>query len=231
MTTPPTSAEQAAALDYDAEQAAALDHDAEPQEEWLEQPEDLPRRPRRRVLAPIPAVLLVVLLVAAGFLAGVEVQKGQGSSASSGGLPAGLAALRGSGAGTGASSGARTNSGGGAGLFGGGGGAFPGGRGLAGGLTAGEVSYVSGSTLYVTSAEGNTVKVSAPKGTKVSKTVSTNVHSIHPGDTVIVRGIQSGRGGVTASSITVSSAGSATGTGSSSGSSGGGGPQQLFGSG
>lgn len=209
---------------------AALDHDAEMGEEWLEEPEQLPRRPRRKLLAPIPAVLLVVLLVAAGFLAGVEVQKGQGSSSSGGGLPAGLAAL-GSGAGTGASGSARTSPGGGAGLLGGGGGGFPGGGGLAGGLTAGEVAYVSGSTLYVTSADGSTVKVSAPKGTRVSKTVSTNVHSIHPGDTVIVRGSQRGSGGVTASSITVSSAGSATGTGSSSGSSGAGGSQQLFGSG
>ena len=221
MTTPPTSVEETAALDYDADM----------EEEWLEEPEEPPRRPRRKLLAPIPAVLLVVLLVATGFFAGVEVQKGQGSSSSSGGLPAGLAALRDSGAGTGASGSARTSSGGVAGLFGGGGGGFPGGGGLAGGLTTGEVSYVSRSTLYVTSGEGNTVKVSAPKGTKVSKTVSTNVHSIHPGDTVIVRGSQSGSGGVTASSITVSSAGSATGTGSSSGSSGGGGSQQLFGSG
>lgn len=220
MTTPPTSVGE----------TAALVHDAETQEEWLEGPEELPRRHRRKLLAPIPAVLLAVLLVAAGFFAGVEVQKGQGSSSSSGGLPAGLTALRGSGAGTGASRGAGTSSGGGAGLLGGGGGGFPGGGGLAGGLTTGEVSYVSGSTLYVTSAEGNTVKVSAPKGTKVSKTVSTNVHSIHPGESVIVRGSQSGSGGVTASSITVGSAGSATGTGSSSGSSGGG-SQQLFGSG
>ena len=69
------------------------------------------------------------------------------------------------------------------------GGGFPGAGGLSGGLTTGEVSYVSGSTLYVNSGE-NTVKVSAPAGTKVSKTVSTSVHSIHPGDTVVVRGSQ-----------------------------------------
>lgn len=220
MTTPPTSVEATAALDYD----------PETQEEWLDEPQELPRRPRRKLFSPIPTVLLVVALIAGAFFAGVQVQKGQSSSSSSGGLPAGLAALRGSGAGTGAFGSARTSSGGGAGFFGGGGGGFPGGGGLAGGLTTGEVSYVSGSTLYVTSGEGNTVKVSAPKGTKVSKTVSTNVHSIHPGDTVIVRGSQSGSGAVTASAITVSSAGSATGTGSSSGSSGGG-SQQLFGSG
>ena len=43
----------------------------------------------------------------------------------------------------------------------------------------------------------------------MSKTVSTSVHSIHPGDTVIVRGSQGGNGSITASSISISSAGSA----------------------
>jgi len=92
------------------------------------------------------------------------------------------------------------------------------------------VSYVSGNTLYVVTGEGNTVKVSAPAGTKVSKTVSTTVHSIHPGDTVVVQGSQSG-GSVKASSITVGSGGSSSSAGSSTGSSSAGGSQQLFGSG
>jgi hypothetical protein len=218
MTTPPTSVEE----------TASFDHDPETQEEWLDEPQELPRRPRRKLLSPIPAVLLVVLLIAGAFFAGDQVQKGQSSSSSSGGLPAGVVALRGSGAN--ALKGARTgSSGGGGGLLGGGGG-FPGGGGFSGQLTTGEVSYVSGNTLYVTSGEGNTVKVRAPAGTTVSKTVSTSVHSIHPGDTVVVRGSQSGSGGVTASSITVSSGGSKTAGSSPSGSSGTGGAQ-LFGSG
>jgi hypothetical protein len=218
MTTPPTSVEETASFDYD----------PETQEEWLDEPQELPRRPRRKLLAPIPAVLLVLLLIAGAFFAGVQVQKGQSSSSSSGGLPAGLAALRGGGANA-LNSARAGSSGAGGGVFGGGGG-FPGGGGFAGQLTTGEVSYVSGNTLYVTSGEGNTVKVSAPAGTTVSKTVSTSVHSIHPGDTVIVRGSQSGSGRVTASSITVSSGGSKTAGSSSSGSSGTGGAQ-LFGSG
>jgi hypothetical protein len=168
----------------------------------------------------------VVLLVAGAFFAGVQIEKGQSSSSTSSGLPAGLAALRN--AGSGSSGGAGAQSGAGAALPGGG--SFPGAGGLSGGLTAGEVSYVSGSTLYVNSGE-STVKVSAPAGTKVSKTVSTNVHSIHPGDTVVVRGSQSRNGSVTASSISISSAGSSTGTGSSNGSSGAGTTPQLFGSG
>jgi hypothetical protein len=209
------------------EEEAQLDYDQEPEDDWLEEPEEPPRRPRRKLLAPVPAALLVVLLIAGAFFAGVEVEKGQSSTPMSSGFPAGLAALRG--AGGGSSSSTRTTSGGGGGAFAGGGG-FPGASGLSGGLTTGEVSYVSGNTLYVNSGE-NTVKVSAPTGTKVSKTVSTSVHSIHPGDTVIVRGSQSGKGSVTASSISISSAGSGSGTSSSGGSSSTGASQQLFGSG
>jgi hypothetical protein len=215
MTTPDTPAEETATLGYDTDT-----------EEWLEEPEELPRRRRRTLLAPIPVVLLGVLLLAGGFFVGVEVEKGQtNSSSAGGGLPAGLAALRnarGAG-GTAGSGGARS-------FFGGGGG-FPGGGGFSGGLTTGEVSYVSGGTLYVTDAQGNTVKVNAPAGTRVSRSVSTSVHSIHPGDSVVVRGSQAKNGSVTASSISISSSGSGTGTGSSSGSSGGGAATQLFGSG
>jgi hypothetical protein len=207
-----------------------LDYGDEAENEWFEDSGELPRRPRRKLLSPLPAILLVVLLVATAFFAGVKVEKGQSSSSTSSGFPAGLAALRA--AGSGSSSSSRTTTGsttGGGGGFPSSGG-FPGAGGLSGGLTTGEVSYVSGSTLYVNSGE-NTVKVSAPAGTKVSKTVSTSVHSIHPGDTVIVRGSQSGKGSVTASSISISSTGSGTGTSSSSGSSGAGAAAQLFGSG
>ena len=172
-----------------------------------------------------------MLLVAGGFFAGVEVEKGQSSSSPSSGFPAGLAALRAGGA---SSSSSRSTNGPAAG----GGTARPSRqrsprrrRTDRGRLTTGEVSYVSGSTLYVNGGE-NTVKVSAPAGTKVSKTVSTNVGSIHPGDTVIVRGSQSSNGSVTASSISINSATSATSASGSSGagrSSGAGAAQQLFG--
>ena len=175
--------------DTQADEEAQLDYGHDVEDDWLEETEEPPRRPRRKLLSPVPAILLVILLVAMAFFAGVKVEKGQSSSSTSSGFPAGLAALRG--ASSGSSSSSRTTTGtttGGGGGFPSGGG-FPGAGGLSGGLTTGEVSYVSGSTLYVNSGE-NTVKVSAPTGTKVSKTVSTSVHSIHPGDTVIVRGSQ-----------------------------------------
>ncbi len=219
-------------------ETGTLDYDTE--EAWLEEPEEeLPRRPRRRLLGvgrnPIPVTLLVVLLLACAFFAGVEVEKGQTSSGSGTGLPAGFAGLRGRLAAGSTSSGssARSSSGGGfpgaGGAIGSGAGGFPGVGGLAGGgVTIGEVSFASGDTLYVTSGEGNTIKVTVPAGTKVSKTVTTNVRSVHPGDTVIVRGSQNKNGSFNASSIAVSASGG-SGTGGSSAS--GGVTQQLFGAG
>jgi hypothetical protein len=195
----------------------------EPDEEWLEdEPEEAPPRPRRKLLSPLPVTLFVILLVACGFFAGVEVEKGQRSSSASGGFPAGLAALRSQAAG-----GASKGTGAGASGFpGAGGSGAPAGFSV-GGLTTGEVSYVSGSTFYVTNTEGNTVKVKAPAGTAVTKTVSTSVHSVHPGDTVVVRGTQTKNGGVTADSISISSS-----SGSTSSTTGtGGSAQQLFGAG
>jgi hypothetical protein len=217
------------ASDTPVDDAPQLDYGREPEEDWLEEPDELPRRPRRKLLAPVPAALLVALLVAGGFFAGVKVEKGQSASATSSGVPAALAGLRA--AGGRSSSRAGSSSGGGSAFPAGAG--FLGGGGRAGGLTTGEVSYVSGSTLYVTSGEGNTVKVNAPAGTNVTKTVSTSVHSIHPGDTVIVRGSQGAGGNVTASSISISAAGSGSGAGGSGagGSTGAGAAQQLFGSG
>jgi len=49
--------------------------------EWAEQePDELPPRPRRRLLAPVPVALAAVLMTAAGFIGGVLVEKGQGGS-------------------------------------------------------------------------------------------------------------------------------------------------------
>ena len=209
MTTPDTSVDDDLELGY-----------GEDAEDWLDEPDELPRRRRRKLLSPVPATLLVILLIAAAFFAGVQVEKGEGSSSSArSGLSAAFAALRS--ARGGSSSGARASTAGTSGFPAAG---FPG---AGGGLTSGEVSYVSGNTLYVLSGE-NTVKVRAPAGTTVTKTVSTDVHSIHPGDTVTVRGSQAGSGGVTASSISVGSTAAGT-TTSGSGSSSG--AQALFGAG
>jgi hypothetical protein len=195
-----------------------------------DEPEQLPRRPRRRLLTPIPLALVGVLLIAAGFIGGVLVEKGQGSSGSSAGsasssLASRLAGLRGGlGAGAGGAS---------AGLPGAGG-SRP---------VSGQVAYLSGSTLYVTSSEGNTVKVLTSPATGVSKTSKTSVKAIHPGETVTVTGSAAANGTLSAESISVGSganglaallggAGSGSGTraGGASGG-GGGGEPTLFGRG
>jgi hypothetical protein len=201
---------------------------------WADEPlEELPPRPRRRLLGtggnPIFLALLGVLLIACGFIGGVLVEKGEiPSSSGSGaaGLASRFAALRGA-SGTGSttsSSGAGGTSGpagGGAAGAGGFAGRF-GGAGGAGGATIGEVAYISGSTLYVTDAEGNTVKVTTSPASSITKTVKADVHGIHPGETVVVRGTKGSGGTVSAESIGVSAAGVGL---------GGGGLGALFGGG
>jgi hypothetical protein len=192
-------------------------------DEWAQDREALPPRPRRRLLGvganPLPIALLGVLLTACGFIGGVLVEKGQTSSSTSttsAGLASRFAALRGAGAGsaTGTSSSDATGTAGGgfAGRFGG--------AGAAGGATIGEVSYISRGTLYVSNTEGNTVKVTTSPTSTVTKTVKTDVHGIHPGDTVVVRGTKGANGAVSAESVSISTAG---------GGGGGGGLGALFG--
>jgi DNA-binding beta-propeller fold protein YncE len=216
------------------------------QRDWLEEhdAQELPPRPRRRLLGvganPVPLALLGVLLLACGFIAGVLVQKGQGSASSStaGGLASRFAALRS--AASGSASGASGAVGGSGGFFG------AGGRGGGGsGATVGQVAYVSGRTLYVTDAEGNTIKVSTSAASTVTKTLKADVKGIHPGETVIVTGSTGPNGALSAESIRVSEAagggglgalfggggvgGGSRGTGSTTGARAGAGEPALFG--
>ncbi len=208
---------------------------AEEQDEWTQEPLELPRRPRRRLLSPVPLALFGVLITACGFIGGVLVEKGQASSSSSAGGASGLAsrfaALRG-GSGTGASGPSAALSGAFSGRAGG----------AAGGATAGQVAYLAGSTLYVTTTEGNTVKVTTSPATSVSKTVKASVAGIHPGETVTVTGAPGSDGAISAESIRVGAGGGlgalfgagagGTGTGGKRGAGGtGGGEPALFGSG
>jgi len=180
------------------------------QEEWLDEPpeSELPPRPRRRLLTPVPLALMGVLAIACGFIGGVLVEKGQNSSSSSGGGAAGLAsrfaALRGGASGISSASGAGARSAGGVAD------GFGGGASGAGGFTrptAGTVAYLDGNTLYVTNAEGNTVKVTTSASTTVNKTVKSSVKGIHPGETVTITGETGTSGSVSAESINVGSGG------------------------
>jgi len=167
-------------------------------DEWLEEREELPRRPRRRLLgtggSPVFLGLLCVLLIACGFIGGVLVEKGETSSGSGTGsatassLASRFRSLRAGAGAPSSSAGAGSSSG-----F-----ARP---------TAGTVAYLAGSTLYVTDAEGNTVKVTTSAATSVTKTVKASVKGIHPGETVTITGATGSNGTVSAGSISVGSSG------------------------
>ena len=201
--TPPTGGEAFAGGEAPTQERSPQQDPASPHEEdgWLEETPELPRRPRTRLLTPLPLALMAVLLIACGFIGGVLVQKGQGSSsAASGGesaasFAARFAALRATASGA--------NSGGGsaaAGSAAGGPSGFPGGFSRP---TTGTVSYVSGKTIYLTNAEGNTVKVDTSPATTVSKTIKSDVAGIHPGETLAVSGSTSSSGAISAEAIRV----------------------------
>jgi len=169
-----------------------------PGEPWLEDLGELPPRPRRRLLSPAPLALTAVLIATCGFIGGVLVEKGQAGS-SSGGGPSGTFASRLGLLAGGASSG-RT------GLLGAGSAAGPNASGGAR-LTSGTVSFVAGGTLYVTDAEGDTVKVRTSSATTVTKTVKATVRSIRPGEAVTVTGAAAADGTVRAETLRVGSTG------------------------
>jgi hypothetical protein len=161
-------------------------------DDWLqEETQQLPSRPRRRLLAPLPVALLIALMTVCGFIAGVLVEKGQGGSSSSPGpasaLAARLAGVRRAGAGAGS--------------------AFGGASIAAGsGATVGQVAFIQGGTLYVTDAQGNTVKVRTSQASSVTKSVKSTVAGIHPGETVAVTGVPGANGEISAESIRVGEA-------------------------
>jgi hypothetical protein len=179
---------------YDDPDMGFYDDDTEPDDGTL------PVRPRRKLLTPVSGGLLAIVLVAGGFIGGVQVQKHQGNGTNNGasrnGLPAAFAARLAQGGG-GAAPGAAGGAGTGTARAGGG----------SGGATAGTVANIKGSTLYVTSADGTTVKVKTNDNSKVTRTASSGVGSVHPGDTVVIQGSTASSGTVTASSITATAKG------------------------
>jgi hypothetical protein len=194
----------------------------------------LARRPRRQFFNRKSAALVALITCAAGFYAGVRVEKGQVSGSSSTlRLPGATAA--------GSGSGARTAGAGAAGARSGGFGGFAGGAGFAGGNAAvGTVASVNGKTVVLTETSGNTVNVRLSSSTKISKNQSVSHKAIRPGDTIIVQGAPNAKGTTVAASVTdsgasstgsSSSASGASSSGSSSSGGSGGGVGSLFSSG
>jgi hypothetical protein len=139
---------------------------------------------RRRKLPRVTLVLCVAIVGAGAFIGGAEAQKHLNSSSSTGGGGNG-AALASRFGGTGRGGGAT----------------------LGGGATVGTVTAIKGSTLYVTDASGNTVKVSTSAASRVTKTVTGSLKDVHPGDTIVVQGSTGSKGTIAARSITLGGAG------------------------
>jgi hypothetical protein len=155
----------------------------------------IPPRPRGRLLRPLPLALIALIIVAAGFLGGIEAQKGsEGASAAAGpggGLP-NLAAIKEAAGGTGESEAAGEGA---AAAFGG-----------SSAAATGTVTSVEGHTIYVKEADGTTVAVKAGDGSTVTRDSNVAAKKIHPGDTVVVQGSKKGST-VTASSIAATESG------------------------
>jgi hypothetical protein len=203
---------------------SAIPFEEDREEHW--QPEDdpnlaLPGRPRRQFFNRRSAALFAVIACAAGFYAGIRVEKGQVSSSTATGLPslAGLGA-RSATAGTGSRTGSASG-------FPAGGFALPGGS----NSSIGTVKSVSGSAIYISDSSGNTVKVTLSSATKITKSLSVSKRSVYPGDSVVIRGLKNKNGTLAATAITDSGASSTSGTSGSSGSGGSSAVSSLFNSG
>jgi hypothetical protein len=170
--------------------AADTGYSTPPYDDDLDDTEVLPVRRRRR-LPLLTGALLAALVAAVAFVGGVLVQKHYGAASSGGSTPAasGASSLASSRAGRAG----RT---------------FPGAA-AGGGGTVGLVTLIRGSTLYVTDFSGNTVKVKLSAASRVTKTSTVSAKSIHPGDTVVVRGTQGKNGVTTADSVSIGGAGGA----------------------
>jgi hypothetical protein len=161
--------------------------------------EDLPPRPRRKLITPPTLGLAAVAIAAGGFIGGVEVQKHQGGGsgkATGSSLPAAFASrFRGGGAGP-----------------------------ASGDFTTGTVANKHGSTLYVKDQSGTTIRVKTKSSSKVTRTASSSPRAVHPGDTVIVTGAKHSDGSITASSIRATSKAASSSSGGGGNFFGGAGP-------
>lgn len=178
---------------------------------------DLLPAARRKGIPRVTIILGVGLLAAATFLAGIEAQKQWGGSSSNGGRFGGRGAAFGAGAGTGttgANGGAQ-----GTGFF----------RGGGGGLATGTVKLVQGSTIFVTTTDGNTVKVTVPSSTTITKSVKTKLSGVQPGDTVTAIGTASSDGVIKATSVRLGDTGFGGGFGRRANGNGNGAPPSTTG--
>lgn len=177
------------------ELSAAADADADAGSGQGRGPGSLARR-----LGLLTSVLVLGLVATLGFVAGVNVQKGQKTTAvvptGAGGGAAAFAALAGGGGFPGA------GGAGGAGRTGGAAGA----PGAAGAAATGTVKLVDGANIYLTDATGNVIKVTTSDASRFTRSGPGTVGDVRPGDTVVVQGQRGDDGTVAAIAVTSTSA-------------------------
>jgi hypothetical protein len=153
--------------------------------------DELPRRAPRKLVTTATAGLAAVIIAAAGFVAGVEVQKGSATASTGAGSATGAGARQAGFAGGAPGAAGRPSAGSSA----------------SGSFTTGQVKSKDGSTLYVTDADGNMVKVKTTSNSKVSRNASASAGAIHPGDTVVIQGTTAADGTVKATSVSATASG------------------------
>ncbi|MFI0895447.1 hypothetical protein [Streptomyces sp. NPDC020983] len=147
--------------------------------------------PPRRGLPWLTLALSACVVAAGAFIGGVYVEKHHlNGSPSQNPFAA---------AGSGRTGGAGATAGAGRGFGGTGAGT---GTGAGGGLTFGTVKLVDGDTIYLTDAQGNTVKVTTTGSTKVTESRAGKVADLKAGQTVTVRGTADSSGNVAATTVT-----------------------------
>ena len=177
---------------------------------------------KTRITTPATRVLLVLIVLSAGFLGGALVDRWQRPTSSSASNVQSLIsqfqrARGGAGAsGTSTTSGANGTSdangasgGGGAALFGG-----------SGGATVGTVKLVDGKNVYVQDVSGNVIKVTTDPSTQVTISKTGTVGQLAPGSTVIVQG-QASSDGSSMAATSISPSGGLGGAGRFPGAAGG----------
>ena len=156
-----------------------------------------------KVITPLTRVLLAVVVAAVGFIAGALVERNQQPAASTA-TTTGAAAFRAGGAS------GQNNAGGG------------GGGGAGGGATIGTITLIDGTNVYVTTAQGDVVKVITNPQTTISVSKNGTVTDLDPSKTVVVQGTTNSDGTVTASQISQGGFGAGAGGRRGGGGTGGG---------
>ncbi|MFH8379925.1 hypothetical protein ACH4E7_03125 [Kitasatospora sp. NPDC018058] len=175
--------------------------------------------PPRRKLPWLSLVLAGGVIATGAFAGGVWYQQGQAPSGKSSSPRAAAAGAPAAG-GYGGQGGGRRSGQGGQGQGGQGQGGQGQGQGGQPGFARGTVKAVDGSTVYLTDANGNTIKVTTADSTKVQLNKEGKVADLQPGQSVTVVGTPDANGGYNASQLVEGAAAGGFGGGNRNSSSG-----------